>query len=83
MWVQINNIGVDPSSGLVELPVEFTDPSQQIATGCADTQGSSFVATGRGGIPENPTQELRSYRTWSDTRDISAYRKTQTVQAQI
>jgi filamentous hemagglutinin family protein len=81
--VQINNIGVDPSSGLVELPVELTDPSQQIATGCADTQGSSFVATGRGGIPQNPTQDIRSDRTWSDIRDISAYRKTGEVTAQI
>ncbi|MBD2200276.1 MULTISPECIES: two-partner secretion domain-containing protein [Calothrix] len=81
--VQINNIGVDPSSGLVELPVELTDPSQQIATGCADTQGSSFVAIGRGGIPQNPAQEVGSDRTWADIRDISAYRKTAEVITQI
>jgi large exoprotein involved in heme utilization and adhesion len=86
--VQINNIGVDPSSGLVELPVNVTDPSQQIATGCAHNTGSSFVATGRGGIPQNPTQDVKNdvydgLRTWSDIRDISAYRTTQQVQAQI
>jgi filamentous hemagglutinin family protein len=78
--VQINTIGVDPNSGLVELPANVTDPSQQIATGCASNQGSSFVATLRGGIPQNPTQEIGSDRTWSDVRDISAYRNTQTVQ---
>jgi filamentous hemagglutinin family protein len=43
----------------------------------------SFVATGRGGIPQNPNQEVRSDRTWSDTRDISAYRKNSSVTAQI
>ncbi|MEH2066316.1 MAG: S-layer family protein [Nostoc sp.] len=88
--VQINNIGVDPSSGLVQLPTNVTDSSQQIATDCSHNTGSSFVATGRGGIPQNPTQEMKSdvyeglrLRTWSDIRDISAYRKTQALRAQI
>ena len=88
--VDINNFGVDPNSGLVELPANVTDPSQQIATGCSNNTGSSFVATGRGGIPQNPTQEVRSdvydglrLRTWSDIRDLTAYRTTQQVQAQI
>ncbi len=81
--VDINNFGVDPNSGLVELPANVTDSSQQIATGCSANQGSSFVATGRGGIPQNPTQDVRSDRTWSDVRDISAYRKTGEVTAQI
>ncbi|BAY70710.1 filamentous hemagglutinin N-terminal domain-containing protein [Anabaena sp. FACHB-709] len=81
--VKINNIGVDPNSGLVELPENITDPSQQIATGCSNTFGSSFVATGRGGIPQNPTQDVRSDRTWSDTRDISAFQNRPQIQAQI
>ncbi|MBD2772901.1 S-layer family protein [Iningainema sp. BLCCT55] len=81
--VDINNFGVDPSSSLVELPVNLVDSSQQIVTGCADTNGSSFVATGRGGVPQNPHQQVMSDRTWSDTRDISAYRKNSSVTAQI
>ncbi|WP_044501095.1 S-layer family protein [Nostoc sp. PCC 7107] len=81
--VEINNIDVDPNSGLVELPANVSDPSQKIASGCSNTNGSSFVATGRGGIPQNPTQDLRSDRTWSDIRDISAFQKTKSVQAQI
>ncbi|WP_445638104.1 Filamentous hemagglutinin FhaB/tRNA nuclease CdiA-like TPS domain-containing protein [Nostoc sp. DSM 114161] len=88
--VRVNTVGVDPNSGLLELPANVTDPSQQIATGCSGNTGSSFVATGRGGVPQNPTQEVRSdvydklrLRTWSDTRDISAFRKTQALQAQI
>jgi filamentous hemagglutinin family protein len=88
--VDINNFAVDPNSGLVELPVNLTDSSQQIATGCSNNTGSSFVATGRGGIPQNPTQETGSdvydglrLRPWSDIRELSAYRKTQALQAQI
>ncbi|MEH2414214.1 S-layer family protein [Nostoc sp.] len=81
--VDINNFGIDPNSGLVELPENITDPSQQITTGCAGGEGSRFVATGRGGIPQNPTEEIGSGRTWSDIRDISAYRKTGEVTAQI
>ncbi|WP_260445938.1 MULTISPECIES: S-layer family protein [unclassified Nostoc] len=81
--VQINNIGVDPNSGLTALPANVTDPSQQIATGCSTNRGSSFVATGRGGIPQNPSQDVTSDRTWSDIRDISTYRKTGEVIAQI
>jgi large exoprotein involved in heme utilization and adhesion len=32
---------------------------------------------------QNPTEEVRSNRTWSDTRDISVYRQTGEVKAQI
>jgi filamentous hemagglutinin family protein len=81
--VDINNFGVDPNSGLVELPVNTKDSSQQIATACSHTTGSSFVAVGRGGIPQNPTQEMRSDRPWSDIRDLSAFRNNRAVTAQI
>ncbi|MBD2209568.1 S-layer family protein [Nostoc linckia FACHB-104] len=77
--VQINNVGVDPNSALVELPENVSDASQQIASGCSNTNSSSFVATGRGGVPQNPLQEVRSDRTWSDIRNISAYRQNKLV----
>ncbi|MEH2091313.1 MAG: S-layer family protein [Nostoc sp.] len=88
--VQINNIGVDPNSGLVKLPTNVTDPSQQIASGCSAYQGSRFVVTGRGGVPQNPNQDVTTdvyeglrLSTWSDVRDISEYRKTGEVTAQM
>ncbi|MBE9200502.1 MULTISPECIES: S-layer family protein [unclassified Nodularia (in: cyanobacteria)] len=81
--VNINNFGIDPNSGLVELPDNINDSSQQIATGCTDNQGSSFVATGRGGVPQNPNQQVWSDRTWSDIRDLSTYRQNSSVTAQI
>jgi filamentous hemagglutinin family protein len=61
--VQINSPDADPSKGLVELPVNLVDASQQIAADC-DSGGkiarSSFIATGRGGIVADPTQPLIS-----------------------
>jgi filamentous hemagglutinin family protein len=69
--VQVNTISVNPSSGLITLPTEPIDPSQKIATGCTAQNDSSFVATGRGGVPEDPMQVAKIDRTWSDLRSIS------------
>ncbi|MBI4780868.1 MAG: filamentous hemagglutinin N-terminal domain-containing protein [Oscillatoriophycideae cyanobacterium NC_groundwater_1537_Pr4_S-0.65um_50_18] len=79
--VSISNPDVKPDSGLVELPEGVVDSSQQIAQTCAATQASRFVATGRGGIPENPTQGLGSDRSWNDIRDLSAYLGSANAQA--
>lgn len=55
--VEVANLAVDPSQGLSELPVTFSDTSNQIAQGCrargTETQ-SEFVVTGRGGLPTSP-----------------------------
>jgi filamentous hemagglutinin family protein len=54
--VIINQLNVDPSRGLAELPEETADASRQIAQPCA-TRGdkeSKFIITGRGGLPESP-----------------------------
>ena len=73
--IEVNNVSIDPNSGLVELLIEFADASQQIASGCSSITGSTFVATGRGGIPHNPTQSLNLNSTWLDIRDLLAFRK--------
>ncbi|MBD2328028.1 S-layer family protein [Alkalinema sp. FACHB-956] len=80
--VQVNTIGTDPNAGLTELPVNVSDSSQKIATGCAANQGSQFVATGRGGIPQNPNQQIVGDRGWTDLRDLSNYRGNQESVAQ-
>jgi large exoprotein involved in heme utilization and adhesion len=71
--VNLTNPNIPPESGLVELPAEVTDSSQQIAQTCASTQTSRFVVTGRGGIPQDPNQTLESDRLWSDVRELSAF----------
>ncbi|QMS86613.1 S-layer family protein [Nostoc edaphicum CCNP1411] len=59
--IELNTPDVDPSRGLVELPVNLVDASQQIAQGCTPRRGqsNSFVITGRGGMPLSPSQPLR------------------------
>ncbi|RCJ28208.1 filamentous hemagglutinin [Nostoc sp. ATCC 43529] len=59
--VQINSPDVDPSKGLVELPRNLVDASQEIAAGCGSggtAARSSFTNTGRGGTLADPTQPL-------------------------
>ncbi|OYD95804.1 hypothetical protein CDG76_12840 [Nostoc sp. 'Peltigera membranacea cyanobiont' 210A] len=66
--IEITTPDIDPSSGLVELPVNLVDVSQQISTAC--TPGTrqfqnTFVATGRGGLPMSPTEPLQDSSTVS------------------
>jgi large exoprotein involved in heme utilization and adhesion len=68
--VEINQLDIDPSKGLAQLPEDFTEPSDRIVTGCAADRGNQFVITGRGGLPENPTQPLRGQTVWRDLRVV-------------
>ena len=68
--VRISKLGVDPNAGLVELPVSLVDASQQIAADCASTRDSRFVITGRGGIPQNPQEQVSLDRPWADLRRL-------------
>jgi filamentous hemagglutinin family protein len=89
--VQISAPDIDPSRDLVELPTTLTDPSQQIATGCAATARSNrFVVSGRGGLPENPNYTLRGQTLWYDVRNFSyppksegRWNRTQVVEERI
>ncbi|MEH2281766.1 MAG: filamentous hemagglutinin N-terminal domain-containing protein [Nostoc sp.] len=59
--VQINSPDADPSKGLVELPVNLVDASQQIVADCnsgGKIGRSSFITTGRGGVVADPTEPL-------------------------
>ncbi|MEM9947494.1 MAG: hypothetical protein AAF810_15770, partial [Cyanobacteria bacterium P01_D01_bin.36] len=46
------------------------DADNQVATGCSADSVSQFVATGRGGLPANPGQQIESHSPWSDIRRI-------------
>ncbi|MBO3457340.1 S-layer family protein [Aetokthonos hydrillicola Thurmond2011] len=58
--VAIDAPEVDPSKGLIQLPENVIDPSQQIAQNpCKQSIASSeFISTGRGGLPPNPNEAL-------------------------
>ena len=47
------------------------DASDAIAQGCRGVQGSSFVVTGRGGLPPTPQQALGDDPRWRDWRTPS------------
>ncbi|NEP21135.1 MAG: filamentous hemagglutinin N-terminal domain-containing protein [Moorea sp. SIO3I6] len=69
--ITINNPDADPANGLIELPTELRDRTQQIAKGCGWTATSSFYITGRGGIPQDPSAMVPGGQILSDVRDIS------------
>jgi filamentous hemagglutinin family protein len=58
--VELNTPGIDPNSGLVELPTVAVDT--QIAQGCYSPgyAQNSFIITGRGGLPPNPREAFSS-----------------------
>ncbi len=76
--VEINTTDVDQSLGLVTLPTELVDVSNSFATDCPANirQGESkFIITGRGGLPPNPRQFLRSNAVQVDWVELSASRE--------
>ncbi len=73
--VTINTLEVDPTKGLVELPTNLVDPSEQIDKACtpgSPQRQSSFVVTGRGGLPLSPTEPLQ------DTSSLTQWVKPRT-----
>ena len=66
--VQINTPDIDPNNGLIELPVNLVDASNQISNACTPRSRefqNTFVSTGRGGLPMSPTEPLQENNTLS------------------
>ncbi|MEN8444901.1 MAG: S-layer family protein [Cyanobacteria bacterium J06555_13] len=66
--VEITNLDVAPGLGTVKLDETVADSSDQIVAGCANTQASQFIATGRGGIPISPRSATGIASLWTDVR---------------
>ena len=70
--VQLNTPDVDPASGLSQLPQNVIDSTSVVAAKCPASQlGNTFVITGQGGLPDNPSHSLRSTSVWHDLRAIA------------
>ena len=69
--VEINTPDVDPTSGLLELPSSFSDPSNLLISGCAADEGNEFYIIGRGGIPHDHTDSIIGRAIWRDLRPVS------------
>ncbi|MEO0839167.1 MAG: filamentous hemagglutinin N-terminal domain-containing protein [Cyanobacteria bacterium J06643_5] len=74
--VDINTITINPNSGLVELPTGVTDSSNKIKAGCGVNSGNNFIATGRGGVSENPNQLFTVHNPTVDLIDFVSTSET-------
>ena len=75
--VNINTPATDPSKGLVVLPTQVVNVEGLVSQGCSAgrniasqnpvrSRSSSFIVTGRGGLPPNPSETLISDTVLSD-----------------
>lgn len=65
--VALSDPDVDPTQGLEELPSGLIDVDDLVATACdVGVQQSSFISTGRGGIPPQPGDLQAAYRLWNE-----------------
>ncbi|GAX45031.1 filamentous hemagglutinin outer membrane protein [Tolypothrix sp. NIES-4075] len=71
--IQINNLNVDPNRGLLQLPALIVNTPRLVDSSCAafDKNGSTFLVTGRGGLPPSPDDFLSSDVVWTDSRLIA------------
>jgi filamentous hemagglutinin family protein len=69
--VQVNMVGINSPNSLNELPSEVVDSSRQIADRCGAANTSSFIATGRGGMPQSPMEKRSGDRSWYDLRPLA------------
>jgi filamentous hemagglutinin family protein len=64
--VEVLTPEVDPAEGLVALPDNVVDVTTLIERGCAVASESSFIITGRGGVPGSPSDMPTSNNVWVD-----------------
>ncbi|MEO1401196.1 MAG: CHAT domain-containing protein [Cyanobacteria bacterium J06635_1] len=77
--VVIDSPDLDPARGIIELPANLADASNQIVNACAvGRQGQSqFVATGRGGLPTTPASQPTGFYVLPDLGRLSEEQPTQ------
>jgi filamentous hemagglutinin family protein len=73
--VEITNPNAQKTAGVVKLPETVSDRAQQIVTGCPAGKENVFVVTGRGGLPEDPSQTIRGETYWLDWRSPTQARQ--------
>ncbi|MEO1375656.1 MAG: filamentous hemagglutinin N-terminal domain-containing protein [Cyanobacteria bacterium J06635_10] len=67
--VTINQLNVNPSSGLVELPSTLVSTTE-IKAGCAASRGNKFVVSGKGGLPQSPEDIFSTDTIYIDLVDL-------------
>ncbi len=69
--VTITNLETSKNIANIELSKNIIDSNQQIAASCRGDRANNFVVTGRGGLPENPTDAILGKTIWTDLREFS------------
>ncbi len=67
--VTVNQLNLDPISGLVELPSNL-EGTTKIKSGCAAAQGNNFIVSGKGGLPESPDDLFTGKTTNTELFDL-------------
>ncbi len=67
--VTVNQLNVNPASGLIELPSTLVETGK-IKAGCAASAGNNFVISGRGGLPQSPNDLFNGNTTLVDLIDL-------------
>lgn len=81
--VQIDTPDLEFDRGIVELPSNLNDPSNQISTGCLVATNNSLTVSGRGGLPDNPGTLDSDLATWEDWRPLEAEESTDIAAAAV
>ena len=69
--VDINSLDTDKQIGVVQLPEKIIDPTALITAICPRDDVNSLSTTGKGGLAENPSQNLRGKSVWEDLRNFT------------
>ena len=69
--VEIDNLDLNKQLEVGELPTNIIDPTALIAAICPVENRETLVTTGKGGLAENPRQNLRGESVWEDLRDLA------------
>ncbi|MGC9504538.1 filamentous hemagglutinin N-terminal domain-containing protein [Baaleninema sp.] len=69
--VEVTEPALDTSAAVLTLTSEPVDPATQVVSVCtAAAEGNTFVVTGRGGLPEDPTHLRRGQTVWVDWQGV-------------
>ncbi|MCJ8283179.1 MAG: hypothetical protein MJK14_26100, partial [Rivularia sp. ALOHA_DT_140] len=72
--VTINQLNVNPASGLVELPSSLVG-TNGIKASCAASRGNNFIVSGKGGLSQSPDDLFSGYSIYTDLFDLVQIQK--------
>ncbi|KST65740.1 two-partner secretion domain-containing protein [Mastigocoleus testarum] len=67
--VTVNQLNINPASGLVELPSNLEETTK-IKAGCSAYAGNKFIVAGKGGLPQSPNDLFTGKTTHTELFDL-------------